>query len=362
MYIEATQDENGGFSVAISDSEGQDMVKTAKENEVDSVVITPKASADAQKVTVTMPTSTVSGIAKDTHAGVVISTPVVNVQLKNSTLGELAKQNQDISVSAEKNETGALRVTVSAGSKKLSAVPGGMTAVIPVDQTSGSGVVAVLVKADGTEEIIRYSARKKDGLAVRLDGSATVCLKDNSKAFADTEQHWAGDNISFITAREIFNGTGKDTFTPDAEMTRGMLVTVLYTLDGRTPVEKGSEFHDVAEDAWYADAVKWASGNQMISGVGNGGFGPNQSISREQLALILFGYAKQAGLVDGERGTVSQFVDGDQVSAWAKDAVEWAVGFGLMSGKDGGRIDPTGCATRAEVATMVRCFVEKRVE
>ena len=137
-----------------------------------------------------------------------------------------------------------------------------------------------------------------------------------------------------------------------------MLVTVLYRMDGATAPTAGNPFTDVPANAWYEDAVVWAADKGLVNGYGGGLFGPDDPVTREQMASILLGYARQKGLPTEAGGDLSAFKDGDSVSPWALDGIRWAIDAGLMQGKDGGVLDPLGTATRAEVAAMLMRFHE----
>ena len=139
-------------------------------------------------------------------------------------------------------------------------------------------------------------------------------------------------------------------------MNRAMLVTVLHRLESKPQADVAVEFADVDSGAYYTDAVAWASENGIVTGTG-AGFDPEAPISREQLATILYRYMAKQG-VQAEQGSLSAFTDGGAVSPWAQEAMGYAVGAGLMTGKDGGVLDPQGTATRAEVAVVLRRLVE----
>ena len=155
------------------------------------------------------------------------------------------------------------------------------------------------------------------------------------------------------------NGTSDTTFAPDESLNRAMLATILYRLSGEPAARgEGKTFMDVAPDTWYTSAVAWASANGIVSGVGDGKFALTQAITREQLATMFYRCAKYSKLDTSAKGDLSKFADGDQIAAWASDAMAWAVGAGLISGKTANVIDPTGTATRAEVATILMRFTE----
>ena len=142
-------------------------------------------------------------------------------------------------------------------------------------------------------------------------------------------------------------------------MTRAMLVTVLWRYAGRPEAGK-NPFTDVPAEQWYTEAVTWAAENGVVSGVGNGRFAPNGNITREQMASILFRYAKLTGLDTSKRGELAGFPDEGQVSSWAREALSWAVGEGIISGTaEGGRtiLKPQGNATRAQVASILMRFI-----
>ena len=204
---------------------------------------------------------------------------------------------------------------------------------IPVRNVT-PGTVVVIVHANGTEEIVRTSVVTKNGVALELTGSATVKVCDNSKFFSDVPAaNWASDAVAFASSRELFNGTGANTFSPNAPMTRQMLMTVLARLDGT----------DTSGNA-YAKGMEWAIRN----GVSNGS-DPEGKITREQLATMLWRYAGSPSV----SGRMTGFVDADQISGYAENAMLWATKAGIIGGKGNGQLDPKGYATRAEVAAML---------
>lgn len=171
-------------------------------------------------------------------------------------------------------------------------------------------------------------------------------------AFVDvSEDAWYYSSVQYVVDKGLFSGISDDRFAPDDSMTRGMFVTVLYRLAG-SPAAGRAAFTDVSDSDWYAVSVAWANANGIVGGVGNGLFAPNQPITREQLALILYQYAK--GTSPGTEGLFRTFYpDGREISDWALTAMAWAVDQGILSGKTGNQLDPKGTATRAEAATML---------
>ena len=193
---------------------------------------------------------------------------------------------------------------------------------IPVENVT-AGTVAVLVKADGTSEIVRTSVATADGVVLTLSGGETVKL----------------------VSRELFQGTGAATFDPNAPMDRAMIVTVLARLDGVDTTTGGT---------WYEAGAQWA----MSNGISDGS-GLDQNLTREQLAVMLYRYAQYKGddVSAGEDANILSYADAFDVSEYAIPAMQWACGAGVISGKDGA-LDPAGSATRAEVAAMLMRFCQ----
>jgi triacylglycerol esterase/lipase EstA (alpha/beta hydrolase family) len=166
---------------------------------------------------------------------------------------------------------------------------------------------------------------------------------------------WYADAVKFVSDKGIMNGTAADSFAPQSNMTRAMLVQTLYAMQGKPAGSPNAGFKDVSGSAWYADAVNWAKANNVVGGYPDGTFRPNDNITREQLAVMLKAYSG-----DNSKGAdISKFADAGDVSGWAKEGVEWAVGTGLIAGRDGNRLAPKANATRAEVAQILKNYCEK---
>ena len=256
-----------------------------------------------------------------------------------------------VEVKAAKDSKAApeIDVKVSGGSAKVE---------IPVTGF-GPGTVAVLVHEDGAEEVVRDCITGEKGIILNVEGDVTLKIVDNTMTFSDVEpvNHWATDAVEFVAARELFKGTGDGKFTPGGDMTRGMLVTVLYRLNYEPEAADG-DFADVDANAYYADAVAWAEDAGVVSGYGSGKFGPNDDVTREQIVTILYRYAEKNGYLAGKTGSLTGYADAGSVSGWAADAMSWAIGTGLVKGVDDTHLAPTNNATRAEVATILMRFCE----
>ena len=179
--------------------------------------------------------------------------------------------------------------------------------------------------------------------------------------FSDVaEGAWYKSAVDYAVRNKLMNGVGSGKFDPEGSMTRAMLVTVLWRYAGQ-PEQGANTFVDVPAGQWYTDAVAWAAQQGVVNGVGNGKFDPDGKITREQMAVILFRYTGKQNIDTEKRGSFDRFADAGKVSAYAADAMHWAVAEGLIGGSsDGGRLclNPQGNATRAEVATILMRYME----
>lgn len=236
-------------------------------------------------------------------------------------------------VTAARDTASAPAVTVNTNSSAPVKVEISITAPTP-------GTVAVLVKTDGTMEVIKTSIPTEDSIVTELPGGATVKVVDNSKNFSDIPaSHWASDAISFVSAREVFSGTGADKFSPDLPMTRAMLMTVLARFDG-ADVDGGA--------TWYEKGTEWAVANGVSDGSD-----PNRNISREQLVVMLWRYAGSPA----SAASLDRFTDVGEANSYAQEALRWAVENGIIHGVGNGYLNPRGQATRAQAAQILKNFI-----
>mgnify|MGYP004472359915 CR=1 FL=1 len=251
----------------------------------------------------------------------------------------------DVSAAAKKNEPVAAPVSVAPAASPAAApviklsVPasaGEVSVVIPVTNAQ-QGTVAIKVNPDGTEEIIKTSVVTKDGVVLGVKGSTQIKIVNNDKDFSDTVGHWAESDVDFVSARELFTGTAPQTFSPESATTRGMVVTVLARLAGES-TDGGAN--------WYDKGCAWAVTNGVSDGTD-----PNGTVTREQLAAMLYRYFGSPAV----SGSLS-FADASSVSEYAHDAMQWCVNNGIINGMDG-LLNPQGQATRAQVSAMFARYI-----
>lgn len=174
------------------------------------------------------------------------------------------------------------------------------------------------------------------------------------------EDHWYYSAVAFVYRRGYFSGTGANAFSPNASMNRAMVATVLHRVSGSEAVSGGTVFTDVPADQWYSAGIAWASANGVVNGMNDSLYMPMAAVTREQLVTMLYRYEKDYRKVAvSAEGDLSGFPDGDAISTWAREAMSWAVGEGLLQGRNGGALDPAGTATRAEVATILQRFSQR---
>lgn len=216
--------------------------------------------------------------------------------------------------------------------------------VVVTDQ--GGRQVSVNDNADGTWTFIQPEGRVTISVTFRP-----------AWPFTDvTQGDWCYESVRYVYGKGLMLGTADDRFSPYLTASRGMVVTILWRLEGENTPAGTVFFDDVAEGQYYTDAVAWAAGTDIVKGYDNGCFGPEDPVTREQLAAILYRYTRYRGGDTAAAGDLSRFAD--QPSDWAAEAVRWAAGAGIITGKGGGSLDPRGAATRAETAQMLRGLLD----
>ena len=284
-----------------------------------------------------------------------VETDKGNITLESADVAALAKNGQEIRIVLEDQSGGAVKLSVTAGNGTADAA---MKVELPA---SSGGQVLVLVNPNGTETVIKKSIVENGKAYAEIPSGATVKVIANKKTFNDVKTgDWFASAVDFASSHELFQGVGDGSFAPKSPMTRAMLVTVLYRLQDEPATSGKVSFNDVPADSWYAKAVAWAAEEGIVQGNGSG-FAPNDNITREQIATILYRYMQYLGNDVSTKGDLNKFKDSKNVSSWAQDAMGWAVSVGLFQGDDNGNLNPGSNATRAEVATLMQRLVKMLV-
>ena len=225
-------------------------------------------------------------------------------------------------------------------------------------------VVALTDLGSGKYTFKMPSAKVNVGFKTTADQPCDGGKDCPSAPFTDVDTaKWYHLSVDYVLTHKMMNGVSSRAFAPNANLTRGMLVQILYNLEGK-PKGTAANFSDVQADAWYAEAVGWAATNKVVTGYADGTFRPNAAVTREQAAAILYRYAKSKGIdvSVGENTNILSYVDVQQASEYAIPALQWAVGAGVLNGKNGSRLAPTGTATRAEIAAIMQRWCENIIK
>ena len=385
---------NGAANISEKDTKAayEKALKAAKKNgnEKNGIAITVRINTDkktAVSISFSLPKAVQDYIiAKEIRSITLVSeNPAISMTLDLAAVKEIRKQaNGDVTITAARMESSNLKnakaaigsrpafdLTVSYGKGKAvqNFEAGNVAVAIPyilaANETSGN-VQAVYVDAqgkvqwlissvyDGVERVLRFSTSHFSTYGIGY--------KKDAPTFTDIGSHWAKDDIAFVVNRGLFSGTSATTFSPNTAMTRGMFVTTLGRLANvDVNAYKQSSFIDVKADVYYMGYIEWANKNNIVNGIGDYKFAPDQSITREQMAVIMTGYAKTIGYNLPKVHVENTFADNVKINAYAKDAVKQMQIAGVISGKNGNLYDPQDTATRAEVSAVLRRFVERAI-
>ena len=257
---------------------------------------------------------------------------------------------------------GTVEVTVrDENGNTLAAVPGGVLVTVP-DVQAGQ-VVAIVDENGAIRDIVEKSLVENGRAYVLLSGSARIRIIDNAKAFSDVKEgDWFRSAVDFVSSHELLVGVGEGQFAPQMPFTRAMMATVLWRLEDCPAANAAAPFRDVERGSWYAAAVDWASEKGIALGYSETVFAPGDAVTREQMAALLYRYWKALGYAADTSAELTPYTDAGQVSAWAAEAMRWAVGCGLLVGRSNTELAPQATATRAEVATMFQRLVTLMVK
>ena len=283
----------------------------------------------------------------------------VTVTSKSSGGGGTVVKRYDVTLADTDN--GSITATHKRASKNstvtITATPADGYVVDAVTVTEKDGDKVEVTKKDDNKYTFKMPASDVT-VKVTFKAEQTEPEQPTGLPFTDVAKDaWYFPAVEYVFNNGLMNGTTATTFAPNVNLNRAMMAAVLYNMEGGPDCDKSGLFSDVADGKWYTDAVNWAASNNIVSGMPDGTYAPDQALTREQMASILYRYAEYKGIDVSARADLSTFTDGTTVSPWAQDVVQWAVAEKLMSG-NGNELQPKGTASRAQVATVLMNYCE----
>ena len=383
----ASTGSNGVAAASATSSQISEMLKAAEEktasNAQTAVNLQVQTGTGATGVSVTLPQSAVTTLTSG-EASLTVSSTVATVTLDSATLAEIGKQTSgDVTITATAADTSALSadtktaigtrpvydLKITSGSTAVSSFGGG-SATVSVPYTPGAGenvnaIVVYYINASGelvTVPNCVYDA-KTGTVTFTTTHFSTYAVGYNNVSFSDVlGSAWYADYVAYLAARGIVSGNN-GAFNPDEGITRAEFVTILARMSGDDlSGYKTSAFSDVSTDSWYLAAVQWANKAGIASGY-DGKFNPNETITREQMAAMLYRYAAYKGTVSNTEGmSVREFSDYSSISSWAQAPIQWAMNNKILSGNTDGSFAPQSSATRAQAAKMLAVLMQGTVK
>lgn len=369
---------SGTTATVTVDSKAVTSAVTAAANSADKTVTIDASKAGSGVTTATIQTSVLSTVSDASGVNLTIEMPAGDITLSDEALDALVEEagtnvsitldvsNDTTSLAAAQQEslaglaTGAtIDVSVTSNGKEITSFGGGsVTLSVPFTSPAANrpankfGVYYAAPNGGLTRQPTSYVSGKLTFTTTHFSDYVAVF-----EPFADvTADLWYAQYALYASDNGIMNGTDKG-FEGDLNLTRAMMVQTFYNMKNRPTGAASGAFADVADGTWYAAAVNWGAANGVARGMGDGNFAPNADMTREQMAQFLYNYAKAQGEDVTATGDLSAYPDASSVSAWATEAMSWAVGRGIITNMDG-KLNPQGTATRAMVATILTRFTQ----
>ena len=376
---------NGSATAKLNAEDVTAAIKQAKEKGNDTIKIIPEGIESASKIILEIFKTSLNDMSKE-KLNMILDTSIGSISLSNEVLEQISKQaegnkveiiienvNKENLTEEQKTLVGDSKVydiSIASENKKISSF-GGKKITISLPYTLNAGekaenVTVWYMSDDEKLEKISCTYNEKTKLATFTTDHLSYYIvgvsekqAEWSNPFTDVKSgDWFFEAVKYAVQKGLFSGTGENIYSPTMPMTRSMLVTVLYRMEGSPEVTAANTFTDVETGQWYTDAVIWANANGIVTGYGEGKFGTNDPITREQMAAILYRYAQTKGYDVTKTTELTAYTDASSVSTWAETAVKWAVSQGMITGTTNTTLSPTGIATRAQVAAILQRYIE----
>ncbi len=391
VEVEAKTNNGGIANVTVSDKAVSSAIKEVleKNSGTKKVEIEVKADSSASKVETIIPEASVAQLSGKVDA-VIVKMPIATLSIDQETMKKLAENTKgNLKITAEKadmkksflenekvtpnkrNQLGAkignrplFDLTMQIGGKEITEFAGKVTVSIPYTLQAGEkaeGLKVYHISSDGTVTEMEDAGYSKGNVQFSTNHfSYYTVAYEASLNFNDVKTGaWYAEAVEYAVKNNLMNGVSAEAFKPNDKTTRAMMATILYNAQGKPEVNKESTFKDVEKSAWYGAAVTWASEQGIVKGMSEASFMPAANLTREQVAVMLHQYAKfKNQAVTEEKSEIEAMSDFNQISSWAKESMNWAFQQKIINGKGSGILDPKGNATRAEIAQMMKRFIE----
>jgi hypothetical protein len=374
---------DGAATATITEEALKDLIVEAKEDGKTNITLTITGTNGADSIELDLIIALVNDISKNGMT-LTVHTDTATITFDNDTLKSIAAGKtddekvrivvEDITGKADLNakqkakvgDNPVIDISVWVGNTKLHDYNGKITVKLPeipkgVAPKDYDLLTVYYVDDEGNiQEMKDVEYNETTGEVIFATSHTSVFfVSEWINPFKDTSKaDWFYRSIRFAYSNDLMTGTAADTFSPNSEMTRAMLVTILWRQAGSPIVSNGTSFTDVEAGQWYSDAIAWANSVGIVSGYGYGKFGTNDNVTREQYVTILYRFAKWSGKTTGGSASLNAYTDSGSISDWAAEAMQWAVGNGLLTGRTLTTLAPDGTANRAEGATLLQRFIE----
>lgn len=378
---------NGEVKVKLRASDISEAIKSINDGFADYILIEPDIKKTPASVRITLPKSSAKEITDSTDSSVIIKTEIGYVEISNGALSSITGQAKDDTIeiiitpkvldevkdiidTSSLEGASVLDVSIKSGDTAITDLNGQSILIsLPVSTKYfkyGENYKVTAINGEETESLISKCVYLDGKLFAEVSSSHPAVFVVIPSAlgfpFDDLDGHWALESVRFAYQNNLMNGVSATKFEPDMLMTRAMLVTVLYRMENSPAVADDSAFCDLETDSWYEDAVIWAYDCGIINGYSETTFAPFESITREQMAAILMRYSNYKGYKTAKLAKLEPIEDANEISEWAKTAMQWTYAEGLITGKTSSLLNPQGFASRGEVATMLMRFCENIVK
>ena len=372
---------NGKATANVAKADIDAILDSAEENGTTGIVIDAKTDETATKSTVELPAGSASDMA-NAGMSLTVETSTGTFDVDNDALKEVAAAGDgEVELSTERLDADGLSdankelvgdhpvfdLSITVGGTKVTDFGDGeVTVSLPYTPTKGEDTSNLTIyyiddAGNAVEMTGAYYDEATGMIIFKTDHFSKFAVVNEgwTNPFTDvTTDDWFYDEVLYVAENGLMNGTSETLFSPDADMTRAMFVTVLYRQEGKPTVTADNPFTDVEDGEWYTNAVIWASENDIVDGYGNGLFGTNDKVTREQMAKMLYSYAEYKSYDVTAAADLAAFTDAEDISDWAETAMTWANAMGYITGRTETTLVPLGNATRAEVATIFMRFAD----